>query len=119
MPDSFWRPNEIGVRGGIEYAFMSTTRNRKVAMDYATQSQAAGTIFEIQMGMVDRGVGFLRRWLIRLLSVGCRWCDPTLLRLHLAGWHAPLLVLQNERLRIPFAFPVHRVPPLASGLEPV
>lgn len=55
LPDSFWRPNEIGVRGGIEYAFMSTTRNRKVAMDYATQSQAAGTIFEIQMGMVDRG----------------------------------------------------------------
>jgi len=35
LPDSFWRPNAHKVRGGVEYAFMSTTLDEEVAMFYA------------------------------------------------------------------------------------
>ena len=58
LPPEFWQANEYGVRGGIEAAFMSTTRDRDVALSYAQgdgQSAKAGFVFEIQQGMVDRG----------------------------------------------------------------
>ena len=35
LPESFWRANKHGVKGGIENAFMSTTFDREVAMHYA------------------------------------------------------------------------------------
>ena len=35
LPESFWRANKQGVKGGIENAFMSTTFDREVAMHYA------------------------------------------------------------------------------------
>ena len=44
-----------GVKGGIESAFMSTTFEREVAMHYASQPGKPALIFEIQMGMIDRG----------------------------------------------------------------
>jgi hypothetical protein len=53
LSDFFWTVNEFGVSGGIEAAFMSTTRNRDVAMGYAKGK--TGLLFEMQMGMVDRG----------------------------------------------------------------
>ena len=37
-----------------ELAFMSTTTERSVAMDYASSGGRAGLVFEIGMGMVDR-----------------------------------------------------------------
>ena len=40
--------------GGVEFAFMSTTTKREVALDYASRGKA-GVIFEIMQGMVDRG----------------------------------------------------------------
>ena len=58
LPKEFWVPNEMGVRGGIEYAFSSTTVDREQAMMYAKGGGGesdASTIFEMQMGMVDRG----------------------------------------------------------------
>ena len=53
LPKAFFQPNESGVRGGIEYGFSSTTTDRTQAISYA-QGEAS-TIFEMQMGMVDRG----------------------------------------------------------------
>ena len=53
LPDSFWTRNSEGVRCGIEYGFSSTTTERSVAVHYGTGP--AGTIFESQMGLVDRG----------------------------------------------------------------
>eukprot|EP00962_Isochrysis_galbana_P010777 scaffold2996_cov132-Isochrysis_galbana.AAC.1 len=53
LPDSFWKANDFGVRGGIEAAFMSTTTDRDVAMGYAKGK--TGLLFEMRMGMVDRG----------------------------------------------------------------
>ena len=54
LPPAFWTPNEHGVRGGIEGAFMSSTKDRAVAMQYAA-SGGRGIVFEIQQGMIDRG----------------------------------------------------------------
>jgi|EP00966_Prymnesium_polylepis_P017997 NLR family CARD domain-containing protein 3 len=48
LPESFWRPNEQGVKGGIESAFMSTTFDRSVAMDYASQPGKASLVLEMQ-----------------------------------------------------------------------
>ena len=63
LPEQFWKANEYGVRGGIEGAFMSTTVDRQVAMNYAA-SGTSGIVFEIQQGMVDRGaeVSFLSQY---------------------------------------------------------
>jgi NLR family CARD domain-containing protein 3 len=56
LPESFWRPNEQGVKGGIESAFMSTTFEREVAMAYAAGTGGKpALVFEMQMGMIDRG----------------------------------------------------------------
>ena len=54
LPQQFWLPNEFGVCGGIEGAFMSTTTDRNVSMSYAS-SEMGGFVFEIQQGMIDRG----------------------------------------------------------------
>lgn len=50
-------PNEYNVRGGVEFAFMSTTPKREVAMEYAGKGADSQTsiVFEIKMGMIDRG----------------------------------------------------------------
>ena len=56
LPDQFWEPNEHGVIGGIEMGFMSTTTERNVALSYTQQqSSEAKMVFEIRMGMIDRG----------------------------------------------------------------
>ena len=56
LPTEFWEPNEYGVKGGIENAFMSTTVEQAVAMGYAAgDGQRMGIVLEMQQGMVDRG----------------------------------------------------------------
>ena len=54
LPPEFWTPSKHNICGGVEFAFMSTTTNRQVSMQYAS-SGSVSTIFEINMGMVDRG----------------------------------------------------------------
>ena len=49
LPDEFWHESEFGVRGGVENAFMSTTLDDQVAMGYASGSDKAGIVFEVQM----------------------------------------------------------------------
>ena len=53
LPSSFFEANAEGVRGGIEYGFSSTTIDRAQALHYA--SGKASTVFEMEMGMIDRG----------------------------------------------------------------
>lgn len=55
LPETFRTPNEQGVCGGVERAFVSTSRSREEAVRYATATGHAAMLFEIQMGMVDRG----------------------------------------------------------------
>ena len=52
LPRQFWK--RVG-NGGVEFAFMSTTSDRDVAMGYARGRSEAATVMEIQMGMIDRG----------------------------------------------------------------
>ena len=56
LPEDFWQENEHGVKGGVELGFMSTTTNRATAIEYMNQqTQTAKMLFEIEMGMIDRG----------------------------------------------------------------
>ena len=55
LPQRFWEPNAQGVCGGVERAFLSATYDRSVAVHYASQTGKPGIVFEIQMGMIDRG----------------------------------------------------------------
>ena len=55
LPPQFWTPNEYLVRGGVEWAFLSTTCDHSVAMDYASRNGGAGMVFEFVQGMYDRG----------------------------------------------------------------
>ena len=47
LPEAFWHPNTYGVAGGVEFGFMSTTCQREVALQYASQG-GAGVVLEIQ-----------------------------------------------------------------------
>merc|ERR1719210_1854547 len=56
LPEKFWEKNAFGVCGGVEFGFLSTTTNQEVVTKtYGKASARAATMFEIKMGMVDRG----------------------------------------------------------------
>ena len=49
------RSRSLARLSGIESAFMSTTFERDVAMHYASVPGKPALVFEMKMGMVDRG----------------------------------------------------------------
>ena len=53
LPSTFFEADWMGLRGGVEYGFSSTTTERAQAVHYAEGK--ASTILELEMGMVDRG----------------------------------------------------------------
>ena len=58
LPQAFWKKDRFGCRGGVEYACMSTTTDRSVAMQYTRGKDGMPqlpTIFEVEVGQVDRG----------------------------------------------------------------
>ena len=56
LPREMWTPNRHNVRGGVETAFLSTSVDRSVALQYAVSgSSICGMVLEIHQGMVDRG----------------------------------------------------------------
>jgi hypothetical protein len=57
LPDSFIHPNEDNIRGGVEYAFMSTTSDENVALTFAKDAnrETASTLVVAELGMVDSG----------------------------------------------------------------
>ena len=67
LPERFRTPNEFGVRGGIEPAFLSASKEREVAKFYAGGAGKPGILFEIQMGMIDRGADL--QWLSQCARV--------------------------------------------------
>ena len=74
LPDEFWKPNEFGVRGGVESAFMSTTLERNVAMGYAVGDQSrTGIVIQVQQGMVNRGADI--SWLSQARNRRARDCQ--------------------------------------------
>jgi hypothetical protein len=68
LPKAFAVTNAHNFRGGVEYGFLSTTLDKEVALQYARggdnsgkRNKTPGLLFEIRMGMVDRGA--LLSWL--------------------------------------------------------
>eukprot|EP00966_Prymnesium_polylepis_P080707 1870132-Prymnesium_polylepis.1 len=55
LPKEFFEKSEHNVSGGVEFAFTSTTTERSVALQFADPKASDPIVFEIQMGMVDRG----------------------------------------------------------------
>jgi hypothetical protein len=62
LPERFWKPDQYGCKGGVEFGFMSTTENRDVALRYSRGKLP--TLLEISVGQVDRGakIGFLSQY---------------------------------------------------------
>ena len=54
LPDCFFRTSALGVRGGVENSFMSTSTKRSVALTYASGG-GGGILLEIEQGMCSRG----------------------------------------------------------------
>ncbi|EKX47156.1 hypothetical protein GUITHDRAFT_107067 [Guillardia theta CCMP2712] len=62
LPECFFVDDASGCRGGVELAFMSTTVNFDVALQYTgSRDSLLPIIFEISMGQVDRGASL--HWL--------------------------------------------------------
>ena len=64
LPESFRIEDKFGIKGGVEFGFMSTTLNGEVAREYASGEN--GLLFEIQLGMVDKGADL--SWLSQVPS---------------------------------------------------
>lgn len=66
LPRKFKTADDHGVRGGVEYGLMSTTLDKKVALQYAGSGSDGNlpTIFEIGLSAVSRGasLGFLSQF---------------------------------------------------------
>lgn len=65
LPRAFWEagPDGTGIRGGVEFGFLSTTADREVAYQYATRSDAK-TLIEADMSLHNRGahLGWLSQY---------------------------------------------------------
>ena len=62
---SFMEKNEFNIEAGVEYGFMSTTLDRRVAEKYSKgKSNEPSMIFQMRQGMVNRGafLGFLSEY---------------------------------------------------------
>ena len=56
LPERFWKKDKSGVKGGIEWGFLSCSTDVEVAKQYVQGGNCiAATIFEMQTGMIDRG----------------------------------------------------------------
>ena len=60
LPQKFWSEDAYGCRGGVELGIMSTTTTRGIAVQYSGAEKGRPTIFEIEVGQVDRGAPL--RW---------------------------------------------------------
>ena len=54
LPPRLQEADSYNVKGGIEFAFLSCTRERSVALEYATR-KTRSILLEMTMGMLDRG----------------------------------------------------------------
>jgi hypothetical protein len=56
LDQKWFEPDERGVRGGVELAFLSTSENRETALQY--MGKRNGILLEIEVGAVDCGAEF-------------------------------------------------------------
>jgi hypothetical protein len=54
--DAKWfRPDKRNTRGGVELGFLSTTMNRKTALEYSGVKKGRGIVLDIDVGSIDNG----------------------------------------------------------------
>eukprot|EP00966_Prymnesium_polylepis_P021447 493289-Prymnesium_polylepis.2 len=63
LGDSFWNHDALGIAGGVDFSFASTSLDYETAASYARLGTAR-MIFECTMGMGDRGaeIGWLSQY---------------------------------------------------------
>ncbi len=53
LPQAFWKSDEYGCRGGVEYGLLSCTTRWGVAVSYSSHEGGnLPTVFEIEVGQV-------------------------------------------------------------------
>lgn len=64
LPEHFWKKTAQGFLGGVELGLMSTTAERRVAIQYSGHEKKRATMLEIQAGRIDVGasLGFLSQY---------------------------------------------------------
>jgi len=86
LPEAFHKPDQLLFRGGVEFAFMSTTLDRDFACHYAcgmgSSDAGMGIVFELNQGMVDKGANL--QWLSQYPHEA-EICFPPLTGLELRG----------------------------------
>ena len=95
LPNEMLVPNEHNLRAAVDFAFLSTSLDRDVAVTYA--GCGAATILEMQMGMVDRGADL-------------SWLSQSVLALSFP--------LPASYITIPYRLPRCQVPPRGRDLLP-
>ena len=74
LGSEWFSPDERGARSGVELGFMSTTLNKRVALEYSGAARGGiGTVLEFEVGAVDCGAR------LDALSQyqGLKWTAPT------------------------------------------
>ena len=64
LPEQFWKKTAQGFLGGVELGLMSTTADRRVAIQYSGHEKKRAMMLEIQAGRIDVGasLGFLSQY---------------------------------------------------------
>ena len=72
LPDHFLKPDAQGCRGFTEFGFMSTTANRRVAVeDYSGVRRGGhGLVVEMRVSSVDRGASIAAFSQYEIASIG-------------------------------------------------
>jgi len=82
LPASMVELNKFDTRGGVEFAFLSTSTERSVADQYSSNG-SIGLIFEIAQGLTDRGASI--SWLSQY-SLEAEVLFPPLSALEVIAW---------------------------------
>jgi ankyrin repeat protein len=93
LPEFFEKPDARGRKGITEYGFLSTTKSRKIAVQYsgAGKGMPIPTIFEIEVGSVSRGAN-IQAFSQYPREEECLWLPGTFLE----PIGEPQLVIEND-----------------------
>ncbi len=53
MPECFWQADAFGCKGSVEFGFLSTARQKEVAVKYLRGQKVLLKIFESSVGQVN------------------------------------------------------------------
>jgi hypothetical protein len=95
LPRQFWKHDLKGRRGGVEFAFLSTTVDKNVAMQYA-KTRGNSMILQIETGAVDRGAELTN---LSQCPGEAEMCFPPLTNLEVLSAGVEDRLMQGSRFR--------------------